>query len=76
VKVERQRQTLDQLREALSVEERSLLALRLDRGLSWAEISDVLSAEGKPVQVDALMKRFERLKEKLAVRARELGLVG
>ncbi len=76
VKVERQRQTLDQLREALSVEERSLLALRLDRGLSWAEISQVLSAEGKPVQVDALMKRFERLKEKLAVRARELGLVG
>jgi RNA polymerase sigma-70 factor (ECF subfamily) len=76
VKVERQRQTLDQLREALSVEERSLLALRLDRGLSWSDISEVLSAEGKPVQVDALMKRFERLKEKLAVRARELGLVG
>ena len=76
VKVERQRQSLDQLREALSVEERSLLALRLDRGLSWAEIAEVLSAEGKKVQVDALMKRFERLKEKLAVRARELGLVG
>jgi RNA polymerase sigma-70 factor (ECF subfamily) len=76
VKVERQRQSLDQLREALSVEERSLLALRLDRGLSWAEIAEVLSAEGKKIQVDALMKRFERLKEKLAVRARELGLVG
>lgn len=75
VKVERQRQTLDVLRESLSIDERSLLSLRLDRGLSWAEIANVLSAEGKRVEVDALMKRFERLKEKLAARARELGLV-
>jgi RNA polymerase sigma-70 factor, ECF subfamily len=76
VKVERQRQTLDALREGLSMDERSLLSLRLDRGLSWAEISEILSAEGKTVAVDALMKRFERLKERLATRARELGLVG
>lgn len=75
VKVERQRRTLDALREALSLDERSLLSLRLDRGLSWAEIANVLSAEGRKVEVDALMKRFERLKEKLSVRARELGLV-
>jgi RNA polymerase sigma-70 factor (ECF subfamily) len=75
VKVERQRKTLDALREALSMEERTLLSLRVDRGLSWSEISEVLSAEGKTVAVDALMKRFERLKEKLAARARELGLV-
>ena len=76
VKVERQRKTLDALREGLSMEERTLLSLRVDRGLSWAEISEILSAEGKTVAVDALMKRFERLTERLAARARELGLVG
>jgi len=55
VKVERQRQALDKLRESLDAEEVSLLALRIDQRLSWAEIAEVLSADGEPVEPAALM---------------------
>src|SRR5512137_345407 len=50
LRVERQRQALDKLRESLGDEEVSLLALRIDQGLSWAEIAQVLSADGTPVE--------------------------
>src|SRR5512144_9089 len=49
IRVERQRQALDTLREALTDDERSLLALRIDQGLSWAEIAAIVSSEGAPV---------------------------
>jgi RNA polymerase sigma-70 factor, ECF subfamily len=75
VRVERQRQALDTLRDALSIEDRSLLALRIDQELSWAEIADAFAAEGKPVEPVTLMKRFERLKERLGRLARERGLL-
>ena len=75
VRVERQRQALDKLRQSLSVEDRSLLVLRIDQGLSWAEIAEVLSAEGRRVEVAAVTKRFERVKERLAKMARDQGLV-
>lgn len=75
LRVERQRRALDELREALSVEDRSLLALRVDQWLSWAEIAAILSLETRPVVPAALAKRFERLKERLAKLARERGLV-
>ncbi len=75
IRVERQRQALDVLREALTDDERSLLALRVDQGLSWAEIAAVVSSEGRPVDANTLTKRFERLKERLAVMAREQGLL-
>lgn len=75
VRVHRQRQVLDQLREGLSPDEISLLVLRVDKGLSWQETAGIMSAEGTPVDPVALAKRFERLKAKLATRARELGLV-
>ncbi len=74
-KVERQRQALDKLRESLEVEEVSLLALRVDQKMSWAEIADVVSADGKRVEPAALMKRFERLKARLARMAKEQGLI-
>lgn len=68
--------TLDRLRAALAPDERTLLVLRLDRGLSWAEVALVLAEEkGAPVDEPALRKRFERLKDKLAQRAREEGLL-
>jgi RNA polymerase sigma-70 factor (ECF subfamily) len=68
--------TLDRLRQALSPDERALLVLRLDRDLSWSEVALVLSEEGgAPVEEAALRKRFERLKEKLADRARQEGLL-
>jgi RNA polymerase sigma-70 factor, ECF subfamily len=65
VRVERQRTQLDKLREALSPDDQALLALRLDRGFSWEEVADVLSAEGQHVQPVTLMKRFERIKKRL-----------
>ena len=75
VKVERQRQALDRLRESLDVEDVSLLALRVDQKLSWTDIADVLAADGEPVEPAALMKRFERLKARLARMAKEQGLI-
>jgi RNA polymerase sigma-70 factor (ECF subfamily) len=68
--------TLDRLRAGLSPDERTLLVLRLDRGLAWAEVALVLADEqGRPVDEAALRKRFERLKDKLAQRARDEGLL-
>lgn len=75
VVVERQRQALEKLRAALPVEEQSLLVLRVDQGLSWAEVAAILAEEGRPVDAGALMKRFERLKERLGRMAREQGLL-
>jgi RNA polymerase sigma-70 factor, ECF subfamily len=75
IRVEQRRQALEKLREALTAEEQSLLALRIDQALSWSEISEALAAEGARIEPAALMKRFERLKERLAKMAREQGLV-
>jgi len=75
VKVERQRNALDKLRESLDVEEISLLTLRIDQKLSWAEIADVTAIDGQRVEAAALMKRFERLKVRLAKMAKEQGLL-
>jgi RNA polymerase sigma-70 factor (ECF subfamily) len=75
LRVERHRQALEKLRESLSVEDRSLLALRIDQELSWTEIADIVAEGGKPVETATLMKRFERLKERLAKLAKEEGLV-
>jgi RNA polymerase sigma-70 factor (ECF subfamily) len=75
VRVERQRRALEVLRESLSVEDRSLLVLRVDQALPWNEIAEILAAEGKPAEPAALMKRFERLKDRLARMAKDQGLV-
>ncbi len=75
VRHERDRRKLERLREALSLEERSLLELRIHQELSWAEIADVLSSGGEPVQAAALAKRFERMKERLFRLARDEGLI-
>jgi RNA polymerase sigma-70 factor, ECF subfamily len=75
LRVERHRQALEKLRESLSTEDRALLALRIDQGLSWDEVGEVLAESGKTVETATLMKRFERLKERLGKLAREQGLV-
>jgi RNA polymerase sigma-70 factor, ECF subfamily len=65
-----------QLREALTPEEQTLLILRVDRGLSWREVANVLAEEEQvPASEQALRKRFERLKEKLGKVARDEGLI-
>jgi RNA polymerase sigma-70 factor (ECF subfamily) len=75
VVVERQRRALDELREALSEEDRSLLILRLDQQLSWNEVAEVMATDGNPVDPATLMKRFERVKTKLGDLARQRGLL-
>jgi RNA polymerase sigma-70 factor (ECF subfamily) len=71
VRVERQRDELEKLRQALSPQDQSLLTLRVDREFSWEEIADIMSEGGEPVQPVALMKRFERLKKRLADMVRQ-----
>ena len=69
------RDRLARLRASLEPEDRTLLVLRLDREMSWNDVAEVLSSEGKPVDSAAVRKRFERVKEKLAKLAREQGLI-
>jgi RNA polymerase sigma-70 factor (ECF subfamily) len=61
---------LAQLRASLSVEDQTLLTLRIDRELEWEEIAAVLDLEAP-----ALRKRFERLVKRLREEAREHGLI-
>jgi RNA polymerase sigma-70 factor (ECF subfamily) len=69
-------QQLARLRRQLAEDEQTLLILRVDRGLSWGEVADVLAGEdGARPDEPALRKRFERLKDKLARAAREEGLI-
>ncbi|MFO0582077.1 MAG: sigma-70 family RNA polymerase sigma factor [Anaeromyxobacter sp.] len=69
------RDRLAQLRSELSPEDRTLLVLRVDRGLEWDEVAAALAETGEDVSPAALRKRFERLKDRLAGLARERGLV-
>jgi RNA polymerase sigma-70 factor (ECF subfamily) len=75
VRVDRQRDALHALRASLSVEEQALLVLRIDQGLSWNEIAEVFAEDDAPVPANTLMKRFERVKERLRRMAKERGLL-
>lgn len=68
-------EALVRLREQLEENERLLLALRLDQGLSWDDVAEIMSQSGVAVTAAAVRKRFERLKEKIAHEARERGIV-
>lgn len=72
---ERRLEALAELRAALAPAERSLLILKVDRRLSWSEVTQVLAGEGEPAEPAALRKRFERLVRKLARLAAARGLV-
>jgi len=69
-------QRLGEICKLLTPEERTLIVLRIDKELDWAEIASVLSAEGPSISEVALRKRFERLKQKLGRLARREGLLG
>lgn len=61
---------LQRIRDGLDPDDRTLLILRVDRGMAWREIAAVLHDEGEgaldPSKASAaLRKRFERLKAKL-----------
>jgi RNA polymerase sigma-70 factor (ECF subfamily) len=66
---------LELLMADLPPDDRTLLFLRLDAELSWAEISDVLHRAGCDVRPSTLRKRFERLKARLGEIAREKKLI-
>jgi RNA polymerase sigma-70 factor (ECF subfamily) len=70
------------LRDQLTEDERALLILRVDRGLAWNEIAQSMDDGDAPLtdtelhrQAAALRKRFERIKDRLRVLAREAGLL-
>jgi RNA polymerase sigma-70 factor (ECF subfamily) len=69
------------LREELSPDDRSLLALRIDRDLPWADIARVFLGDTNPdahaIQRESarLRKRLQLLKEELRKLAQERGLI-
>jgi RNA polymerase sigma-70 factor (ECF subfamily) len=67
--VERRRGLAARLRETLPPEDQTVLILRIDRGLSWAEVGLVME-----VSPAAAKKRFERVKERLRLIAEREGL--
>jgi len=64
-----------QLREQLTPSEQSLLVLRVDRGLSWSEVSEVMSTPEEPLDPRTAAKRFQRVKDKLRHLAEDAGLL-
>jgi RNA polymerase sigma-70 factor, ECF subfamily len=60
---------VQKLREELTLDEQTLLILRIDRELEWDDVASIVG-----VEAPALRKRYERLKEKLRKLARERGL--
>lgn len=70
------------LRAELSEEDQIVLVLRVDRGLSWAELAEVMLASDTPpapaqltTEAARLRKRFQLAKAQLRKRAEETGLV-
>jgi RNA polymerase sigma-70 factor (ECF subfamily) len=64
------KQHLQELRDALDPQDRSLLILRIDRGMAWSEIGAVLCDDGTDPEAikrasARARKRFERVKSKL-----------
>lgn len=72
-RLERQRLSLERLRQSLPLEDQSLLQLRINQGLSWAECARVMAPEGRQPTPEALMKRYERIKARLGRLARPIG---
>jgi RNA polymerase sigma-70 factor (ECF subfamily) len=65
-----------ELRESLDPEDQTLLFLRVDQKLAWADVAAVIAAEGgEPIEVATLRKRFERAKLRLRELAAAAGLL-
>ncbi len=70
------------LRECLSEDDRMLLALRVDRALSWNEVAMVMAPEGESLSDEALRaasarmrQRFQQVKGRLRKLAEQQGLL-
>ncbi|MEL6185271.1 MAG: sigma-70 family RNA polymerase sigma factor [Myxococcota bacterium] len=71
---------LERLRQTLEPDEQMLLVLRLDRGLSWSEIGEVLGGGAAEPALQSrraatARKRFERLRARLKQLALQEGLI-
>jgi RNA polymerase sigma-70 factor (ECF subfamily) len=70
------------IRAALDDEERMLLVLRVDRGMSWNDVARVMSDDDAASEAEIarsaarLRKRFQSVKETIRERAIAAGLVG
>lgn len=68
--------SLRALREELTEEERTLLVLRIDRGMDWPDVARIMTPDADSVKgAVRLRKRFSRLKDKLRSLALESGLL-
>jgi RNA polymerase sigma-70 factor, ECF subfamily len=69
------------LREELSIDDRTLLILRIDRDLEWPAVARIFLGDEVPAddvtkrEAARLRKRFQLVKQRLAERAREEGLL-
>lgn len=66
---------VSRLRERLTSAEQSLLVLRIDRGLSWAEVASVMSSPEERLDPATVAKRFQRVKARIRRLAEESGLL-
>jgi RNA polymerase sigma-70 factor (ECF subfamily) len=76
------RSRLVELRDSLPEDDRTLLMLRVDRQLAWADLALVMHDGEEPLSAEALRKesarlrkRFQLVKEKLYEMARREGLI-
>ena len=69
------RDAVARLRAQLSPAEQSLLVLRIDRGLTWAEVVSVMSTPEERLDAATVAKRFQRVKEKIRRLAEQAGLL-
>jgi RNA polymerase sigma-70 factor (ECF subfamily) len=65
---------LARLRATLTPFEQSLLILRIDRGLPWREIAQILAEPETLIDPATLRKQYERLKQRLLDQAAREGL--
>jgi rhodanese-related sulfurtransferase len=62
-----------ELSDVLTPEEQHLLVLRLDRELPWREVAEIMAEGGRLPRETEVRQRFEQIKEKLRLMAKEHG---
>lgn len=65
---------LSRVREELTLDEQTLLTLRIDRRMPFEEIAQIMADPGESLKSATVRKRFERVKQKLRELAERDGL--
>lgn len=66
---------LQRLQRYLSESEQTLLIMRVEHELRWAEIARILSRDGHELDATTVIKRFDRVANRLCRMARQHGLL-